>query len=578
MNNKLQDLLLLMNIYNVDVLLLHNTDEYQSEYVLPMRQRIRWLCGFTGSNAFLIITKQCKGYFFTDGRYILQAKMELDNNYYAIFNSSDITPLKWLEKNLHVGSVIGYEDQLFTLSQIKIYEKYSLKLINSILIDKLWNRSMDFYQKVVDHPIKYSGESSYNKCVSVAKNYCTGQAMFITDIGVISWLLNIRNATFVYNPSVFSRAILYKDGRIDLFIENIEHVQITGLHVNIFAMDKLSNALKVLNNVSIDASTIPMYLFNIIKDKAVCVNAQDPCLLLKSEKNVTEIQGAVRAHIRDGVAVINLLYWLYNQVMCQRKVTELDVESKVLEFRSVQELFQRESFATISGFAENGAVIHYKSSEKTNKVIEGNGLYLLDSGGQYLDGTTDVTRTIAIGQPSDEQKYHFTLVLKGHIALAKAVFPVGISGSMLDILARQYLWSAGLDYQHGTGHGVGSFLSVHEGPQAISRGNDVIIKPGMILSNEPGYYKEGEYGIRIENLMYVRKHKNKFLKFQQLTCVPIDINLISIHMLNYDEIYYLNYYHKFVYKVTSPYLCKDVRLWLRSLCKELELKLCSFKK
>ncbi|QXK91849.1 aminopeptidase P family protein [Neoehrlichia mikurensis] len=569
MNDKLQNLLLLMDAYNVDVLLLHNTDEYQSEYVLPMKQRIKWLCGFTGSNAFLIITKHCRGYFFTDGRYILQAKMELDNNYYTIFNISDVTPLKWLEKNLHFGSVIGCEAQLFTLSQVKVYEKYSLKLINNILIDKLWNRSMDVSQRIINYSVKYSGEDSYSKCINVAENYCSREAMLITDIEVISWLLNIRNAAFIHNPAVFARAILYKDGKVDLFIDDITQIHVVDSYVNVLAMEKLDDTLKVLDNISVDASTIPMYLFNIIKDKDVFINAQDPCLLLKAEKNIVEIQGAIRAHVRDGVAVINLLYWLYDQIMHCNKITELDVESKVLEFRSRQELFQGESFATISGFAENAAVIHYKSSKKTNKVIEGNGLYLLDSGGQYLDGTTDITRTIAIGQPTDEQKYNFTLVLKGHIALAKAVFPMGISGGMLDILARQYLWNEGLDYQHGTGHGVGNFLSVHEGPQAISRGNNVVIKPGMILSNEPGYYKDGEYGIRLENLMYVEKHKNQFLRFQQLTCVPIDLNLVNVYMLSYDEICYLNYYHEFVYRVTSSYLCQNVRLWLKKLCQKL---------
>ena len=242
----------------------------------------------------------------------------------------------------------------------------------------------------------------------------------------------------------------------------------------------------------------------------------------------------------------------------------------MLIFRRQQDSFCGESFATISGFAENGAVIHYQVNNKTNKLICKNGLYLLDSGGQYLDGTTDVTRTIAIGEPTHEQVINFTLVLKGHIAVAMAVFPLKTTGGMLDILARQYLWKNGLDYQHSTGHGVGSFLSVHEGPCAISSGNDIVLQPNMILSNEPGYYKDGEYGIRIENLMYVEKCLNGFLKFQQLTCVPIDLSLINLSMLSKEEIDYINKYHDFVYKTVAPYLDANVKNWLCNACRSIK--------
>ena len=574
MKSRLNQLIDLMGEYAVDLLLLHNTDEYQSEYVPVNKQRVKWLCGFSGSNATLIISREGKQHFFTDGRYMLQATRELDLNDYQIHNVCDLTPWQWCVENLASNAVIAYESSLFTLSQVKKYEDCSLILrpLDQILIDKLWIRDFSMECDIVEHPLKYSGVESYKKSCEAVKHLSGKDAALITDTDVISWLLNIRNNKFVYNPSVLSRAILYSDGRVDLFVDDICSVAVKYEHLKVYSLNDLFNILESIESIVIDASTIPVNIFQCLNQQDILIKNSDHCLLMKSEKNNVEIQGAVNAHIRDGVAVINLLYWLDVQLDNNKEITELDVESKLLSFRQEQNLFRGESFATISGFGENGAIIHYKANNNTNKLICKNGLYLLDSGGQYLDGTTDITRTIVIGEPTPEQITNFTLVLKGHIALAMAVFPLGINGGMLEVLARQYLWKLGLDYQHGTGHGVGSFLSVHEGPCAISCRNDIVLKPNMILSNEPGYYKNGEYGIRIENLMYVEKCMDNFLRFKQLTCVPVDLKLIDSNMLNNEEIGYIDQYHSFVYNTVAPYLDQKVKCWLHNACRSLKDK------
>ncbi|KJV65408.1 MULTISPECIES: aminopeptidase P family protein [Ehrlichia] len=572
MEDRLNQLVDLMKEYGIDVLLLQNTDEYQCEYVPVNRQRIKWLCGFSGSNATLIISREGKQNFFTDGRYTLQAAKELNLNYYQIHNVCSLTPWQWCIENCLFNTVIAYESSLFTLSQVRKYEDCGivLKSIDQILIDKLWVRDLTVEHNIGQHPLKYSGIDSYKKSCKIAKYLSGKDAALITDTDVISWMLNIRNKKFLYNPSVLSRAILYKDGKVDLFVDNVHLVDVKYEHLSIYSLDHLFNVLKSVKSIAIDASTIPMNIFLSLQQQDILVHDSDPCLLMKAEKNDVEMQGVINAHIRDGVAVVNLLYWLDIQLTNSQKVTELGVKSKLLSFRQEQDLFQGESFDTISGFGENGAIIHYKANSKTNKLICKNGLYLLDSGGQYLDGTTDITRTIAIGEPTSEQITNFTLVLKGHIALAMAVFPLGTTGGMLDILARQYLWKSGLDYQHGTGHGVGSFLSVHEGPCAISCKNNIALKANMILSNEPGYYKNGEYGIRIENLMYVEKYVDGFLRFKQLTCVPIDLKLINADMLNKEEINYINQYHSFVYNTIAPYVNEEVKSWLYDACRSLK--------
>ncbi|MGL9778961.1 MAG: M24 family metallopeptidase [Wolbachia sp.] len=541
---------------NVDAFMLHTKDEYLNEY----SEELTKLCGFTGTNGLLIVTKNNKCQFFTDGRYITQAHNQLDRGNFQVYNIQEEDPREWVKANLTLTTSLGYYLQYFTVKEIRKYEDIC-KLVPYSIKKEISRRE----QKIVSHA---AGESSKNKCEKVAKSIDKeADAVLLTDPNSISWLLNLRNENAKYTPCILGRAILYKSGNVDLFVQDKEHSTIEanlGNHINIFDISELENSLHKLNSIVIDPNTTPMSIMAVIKDKQVA-EREDPCLIYKAVKNQIEITGAINAHIRDGVAVTNFLHWLENNI--GNEVTELNAEEKLLEYRKEQDLFKQPSFPTISAFNENGAIIHYRASSKTNKVIQKSGLYLIDSGGQYLNGTTDVTRTVAIGNPTSEQIAHYTIVLKAHIAVANAVFPLGTTGGELDILARIHLWKFRIDYMHGTGHGVGSYLSVHEGPQAISKGNKVKLTPGMILSNEPGYYIPGEYGIRIENLMYVDRQENSFLHFKQLTFIPYDRRLIDVQMLTKDEIEWINSYHQFVYENLENSV-KD-KEWLKKVCDHL---------
>ncbi len=600
--SKIEEFRSFMREINVDAFMLHTKDEYLNEY----SEELTKLCGFTGTNGLLIVTKNNKCPFFTDGRYITQAHNQLDQDNFQIYNIQEEDPHRWVKANLTLTTSLGYYPQYFTIKEIRKYEGIC-KLVSYSIERKNSHQK----QTIISHVAEYSGESSKDKCERVAKNIET-EAVLLTDPNSISWLLNLRNESAEYTPCIFGRAILYKNDNVDLFIRDKEHSVMQANfdnHINIFDISELKNSLHKLDSIMIDPSTTPMSIMNAIdplynhylneksasvsfqrvtlesRNKKVWIPAsstgmtignekglienkqiierEDPCLIHKAIKNQIEITGAINAHIRDGVAVINFLYWLIGN-----ETTELEAEAKILEYRRKQDLFKQPSFPTISAFNENGAIIHYRANNKTNKVIQKEGLYLIDSGGQYLDGTTDVTRTIAIGSPTNEQRAHYTTVLKAHIAIASAVFPPGTTGGELDILARTHLWKFGMDYMHGTGHGVGSYLSVHEGPQAISKGNKVKLMPGMILSNEPGYYIPGKYGIRIENLMYVEKRENGFLSFKQLTSVPYDRRLIDVQILTEDEINWINIYHQFVYENLKNGM-KD-KEWLKKVCYPLK--------
>ncbi|WCR58846.1 MAG: Xaa-Pro dipeptidase [Wolbachia endosymbiont of Ctenocephalides felis wCfeF] len=554
--SKIEEFRCFMREINVDAFMLHTRDEYLNEY----SEELTKLCGFTGTNGLLIVTKDNKCPFFTDGRYITQARNQLDQGSFQVYNIQEEDPRKWVKANITLTTSLGYYLQYFTVKEIRKYEDIC-KLVPYSIKKEISRRE----QKIVSHA---SGESSKNKCEKVAKGIDKeAEAVLLTDPNSISWLLNLRNENAKYTPCILGRAVLYKSCNVDLFVQDKEHSTIEANldnHINVFDVSELESLLCKLNSIMIDPSTTPMSIMTVIQNKQVA-EREDPCLIHKAVKNQIEITGAINAHIRDGAAVTNFLYWLENNI--GNEVTELNAEEKLLEYRKEQDLFKQPSFPTISAFNENGAIIHYRASSKTNKAIQKDGLYLIDSGGQYLDGTTDVTRTVAIGNPTNEQIAHYTIVLKAHIAVANAVFPLGTTGGELDILARIHLWKFGIDYMHGTGHGVGSYLSVHEGPQAISKGNKVKLVPGMILSNEPGYYIPGKYGIRIENLMYVEMQENGFLSFKQLTSIPYDRRLIDVQMLAQDEIKWINNYHQFVYKNLENSV-KD-KEWLKEVCSSL---------
>jgi Xaa-Pro aminopeptidase len=537
-----------MHTINVDAFMLSNKDEFLREY----SEGLKDICGFTGTNGLLIITRSGKCPFFTDGRYITQANNQLDHSCFEIHT---MQVYDWMKENFLPTIKLGYYSNYFSINNIRKYESICE------LVECLDTPHKQNNQKIVFHPIEYSGESSYSKCVRIAETINNDTAMFLTSLDSISWLLNIRNETALYTPHVLCRAILYQDGHVDLFIYGEEQDLKLGDHINIFSIDTLESTLHKLDSIIIDPETTPVSILNLLKNKQI-IETEDRCMLNKAIKNKVEIAGMIDAHIKDAVAVTNFLHWLEHNL--DSGISELDAEKQILKYRKEQDLFKQLSFPTISAFNENAAVIRYRASDKTNKIIGKNGLYLIDSGGQYLNGTTDITRTVAIGIPEQAQIHNYTIVLKAHIALANAIFPSGTTGRELDIFARQHLWKFGMNYMHGTGHGVGSYLSVHEGPQAISQGNAVKLVPGMVVSNEPGYYIPDNYGIRIENLMYVDTQVNDFLCFKQLTCVPYDKRLIDMATLTSDEINWLNHYNKFAYKNLKDRV--KHKEWLYNLC------------
>jgi Xaa-Pro aminopeptidase len=524
-----------------------SNDEFQSEYVPDYSNRLKFISGFSGSNGLALITLD-EAIFFTDGRYILQAKQEI-GQYFQIHNLTE------LYRNSFFKGKIGYDPKLHTSLNISHYNNSNLVPCKN-LVDLIWlDKPKPEPSMIFSYPIKYAGESSQSKSLKI-QNHLKEQgidALIISDPTNICWLLNIRAHDVEYNPVLLSHLIFYQDGKIELF-----HNDPSSKPLEEKDLEKIAN-----KKVQIDPHSASTWIANQLKQ---AILQPDPCTLAKACKNNIEIAQARRIHAIDGTAMCKFLYWLETT---QDELNELDIEKKLLKFRQLHPDFLYPSFATIAGFAEHGAIIHYHATENTNKTISGNGLLLIDSGGQYFGGTTDITRVIPIGKATAEQKLNFTLVLKGHIALAKSIFPIGTSGADLDALARYHLWQHGKDYAHGTGHGVGNLLSVHEGPQRISKLGTEPLRTGMIISNEPGYYKTGEYGIRIESLLLVKQFKNNYLKMETLSLAPIEQKLILKKLLSPEEIKWLNLYHQKIYQKLSPYLSHKEKAWLQHKTKAL---------
>lgn len=584
--DKLQAIRELMNKQGIAAFVQPVHDEYMGEYPPSCNRRLQWLTGFSGSAGTVVITAQ-KAALFTDGRYTIQAKNETDAILFEQHNSGDVSPSSWLTKQLSAGDRVGYDPRLYTSGMVAAMQKTLGKQITLTtvdnLVDQLWqDRPAAPATSVVIQPLEYAGESSDSKCQRVAAIVANQGAdlALITTPEAVCWLLNIRGRDVENTPVVLTFALIASDGTVQLFVtpercdEKVK--QHLGNKVQLLSPKDMQNTLAALGQakkrVLADAGSTPIWFIQTLTDAgAMVVEGKDPCSLLKSLKNKVELQGFRHAHIRDGAALTKALHWIDTQTL-KNNVSETDVCKQVYAFRAEHALFIEPSFDTISGSGAHGAIVHYRVSPETDRVLQQGELLLLDSGGQYPDGTTDVTRTMPIGVVTPEQKDRFTRVLKGHIALATACFPEGTSGSQLDALARQYLWQAGLDYDHGTGHGVGHCLSVHEGPQRIGkRGGDVALQAGMILSNEPGYYKDGEYGIRIENLVAVvekpaSEHGKKWFAFETITCVPIDTRLVDTTLLTADERQWLNAYHEWVYASLSDLLESPVREWLKQRC------------
>ena len=565
--------------------LVPHADEHQSEYLPARAERLAWLTGFTGSaGAAVILADQAA--IFVDGRYTLQVRQQVDGALYRYQHITECPPQKWLAATAAPGTVIGYDPWLHTAARVEDLTRalsdkgLELRATGDNPIDAIWtDQPLAPQEAVVPHDLAFAGIASAAKRESLATSLKEKEvdAAVLSQPDSIAWLLNIRGGDVSHTPLPLSFAILHADASVELFMEPAKAApglrRHLGNQVSIADPDALGRRLDDLGaakkRVLTDGATAARWLFErLSRAGADIVRGADPCILPKARKNEVEIAGTRAAHLRDGVALARFLAWLDNETP-HGGVTEISAETKLAELRHAGQHFKGLSFDTISGAGPNGAIVHYRVSKDSNRRLKTATLYLVDSGAQYLDGTTDVTRTVAIGAPTDEMRDRFTRVLKGHIAIATARFPKGTSGGQLDPLARQFLWQAGLDYDHGTGHGVGSYLGVHEGPQRISkRGGDTPLEPGMIVSNEPGYYKEGAYGIRIENLVLVTPleaphgAEKELLGFETLTLAPIDARLADLSLMTRVEIDWLNAYHARVHDQVGPLVDAATRRWL----------------
>lgn len=580
-----------MDRYEIDACIIPSNDQYLGEYVPDSDKRLQWLTGFTGSSGLAIIHRNGEAAFFTDGRYVLQAKEEVDEKSFARFNSATTSPEEWVEAVLEDNERLSIDPWLHSENNLRRYTENGT-IIRPLLrnpIDDLWeDRPLSPCEPIYPHPVEFSGKLSSEKRQEIASTLEENDTdyLILTAPDSICWLLNLRGNDVPNTPLIHCSALLSKSGNVMLFIDrrkiDSDLKEILQEQVILIDTDPAPNhpIHQIFENCSgnqvtfqLDPDTTPYWFTKqLVHHELTIVRKPDPCQLAKACKNETELDGAYHAHVRDGIALTKFFTWLSEQ----KQTTELEASTQLETFRKAEEQYQSPSFDTISAFGEHGAIIHYKATEETNATIKSAGLYLVDSGAQYRDGTTDVTRTIAIGKPTKEQISHYTTVLKAHIALATATFPVGTTGSQLDSIARQHLWNQGIDYDHGTGHGVGSFLGVHEGPARISKSpSRVPLQPGMIFSNEPGYYKPGEYGIRIENLLTVAKHDEheNFLTFHILTMCPYDRKLIDKKQLTKPELEWINAYHSFVEETLLESLesktDKDTIKWLKAACKSL---------
>ncbi|WP_332764657.1 aminopeptidase P family protein [Phenylobacterium sp.] len=580
-----------MSDQGLDGFLVPHEDEHQNEYLPQANDRLGWATGFTGSAGAAVILKD-KAAIFVDGRYTLQVRDQVDQGVFEIRDLVEGGVPAYLETATGRGQTIGYDPRLHSpdaLERLKAAAAKAgatLKPVAPNPLDTAWGaaRPAQPTAPVVPHPLAYAGEESAAKRARVGEAIAgkNAEATVLTAPSSIAWLFNIRGGDVIRSPLPLGQAILNRDGSARLFLDPVkvspELRAWLGNEVRLETTDELPAALAELKGkrVLVDPGQSSAWYFDtLVKAGAEVVRGDDPCALPRACKNGVEIEGTCEAHRRDGAAVTRFLHWLATEAQA-RTVDEIEVVTKLEGFRQATGALKDLSFDTIAGAASNGAVVHYRPTNRLNKQTEVGSLLLVDSGAQYLDGTTDITRTVAIGEPSQEMAERFTLVLKGHLALAAIRFPAGTTGSALDALARAPLWMMGLDYDHGTGHGVGSYLGVHEGPQRISKlPNFVALKPGMIVSNEPGYYKEGAYGIRIENLQYVTEAEaipggeRPMHGFATLTLAPMDRRLVVVEMLSPAERDQLNAYHARVWAEIGPRVEGEVRTWLEAACQPI---------
>jgi Xaa-Pro aminopeptidase len=571
-------------------------DEHMSEYVGDYAQRLGWLTGFGGSAGSAVVLSE-EAAIFTDGRYTLQVREQVDGNNWQYVGVPQTSISDWLKEHTPAGARIGYDAWVHTKGWVESAtvalkaKGAELVAVKSNPIDAVWaDQPGKSDAKLMVHDDRFAGQSSAEKRAAVAE-WLTANALDSTVISAldsVAWLLNVRGSDVANTPVALSFVLAHADGTADLFVAPEKVGDDVRAHlgnaVRLRTPEEFVPALKAMNGkrIAVDPDRAVAAIFGALKDGgATIVEARDPTILPKAVKNHVEQAGHRAAQARDGAALSRFLHWM-GQTAHQGGLDELSAAARLKSFREDTGMLHDLSFDTISATGPNGAHCHYKVDEASNRAIEPNSIYLVDSGGQYLDGTTDVTRTIWVGpgSPTAEMKDRFTRVLKGHIALALAVFPEGTRGAQLDTMARASLWQAGLDYAHGTGHGVGSFLAVHEGPQRIGKfsggqaGTDEPLQAGMFLSNEPGYYKAGEYGIRIENLVLVEEREiagaeGRYFGFETLTFAPIDKTLVDVSLLSGEELRWWNDYHAKVLSIIAPQLDGDALAWAHEACAPL---------
>jgi len=551
--------------YKLDGYIVPKNDEYFNEYVTKSSDRLKFISNFSGSAGFAIILKN-KNYLFVDGRYTIQAKIQSGRNFTII-----TIPQKLPRDILKTKIKIGFDPKLHSARQINFLfniKNIILEPVNENLIDNVWsNKPKDLVKPFFSISKKDSGQSPKEKIVQVKNDLIKNRAdyLLITAPENVAWILNIRGYDSAFSPIPNARLLIRNNGDIDFFsqLKKVTKIKKNFLkkikfHDENIIEKKLKNLKN--NNIWLDSLSCSIYYKNLLIKNNRIIEKIDPIYFLKSIKNYTEIKNMKKSHIIDGIALTKFLFWLKKNFR-KTKITEISAQKKLEDYRKMNKTYKFPSFSTISGSGPNSAIIHYKATPRSNRTLKKGDLYLVDSGGQYSFGTTDVTRTISLDSKSTFIKEIYTRVLKGHIAVSNYKYRKNCKGSDIDKNARKYLKKIKLDYPHGTGHGVGYFLNVHEGPQSFSKNNKVNLKSGMIISNEPGYYKEGHFGIRIENLIYIKKNK-----FEELTLAPIDKNLIKKSMLNRKEIDWLNRYHSKVKKNLFKFMNHEEKVSLIDAC------------
>ena len=571
----------------LDGFIVPRSDEHQNEYVAPCSERLAWLTGFSGSAGTAIVLKK-EAAIFVDGRYVLQVKEEIDAKLFSPKEISANPPSRWLAERVEKGARIGYDPLVHTNRQIDAFAKAlaskraELVRVEPNPIDDIWaDRPAAPIGPVRLHPTRLAGKSVPEKLAELRRAFNGANALLLSDPHSIAWTFNIRGSDVAHTPIALAFALIPARGAPTLYVdgrkirgevrETLEKLLVISPAQKLRAdLVELGEKRKT---VLFDQATAPVLLVEALREAGGKPRlVDDPAALPKAIKNDRELAGIRAAHLRDGLALTRFLAWFEKEAVTG-ELTEITAAQAVETFRRESGLLRDISFPTISAFGPHAAIPHYRVSERSNLKIE-RGIYLVDSGGQYLDGTTDVTRTVAVGYAARPVREHFTRVLKGHIAIASAVFPKGATGAQLDAMARRPLWEAGLDFDHGVGHGVGAYLSVHEGPQRISKLGHTPLEPGMILSNEPGYYRAGEYGIRLENLIVVEKREIKggereMLGFETITLAPFDLNLVEPSLFTQQEADWLNAYHARVRNTLSPLADAETRSWLKKATKRL---------